>query len=208
MDTSELKVQYMDSNHSDYLPNLIQSCNSETTDTCRTKLCESHNSTPGSICGPFDCSTPNRGITKLLQDPNMSPIGKMTNKYMYCHLQVSKTIKGDKDTTMKRNILDISTSSVHSTPRKRIKEEPKMPALKSTKKGSVTKKQGVKGKQMSGCVAEVKDDKILPIPSEYDSVLNKIVKEYSLHSKSKGATSTYSDTEEKIFGHTEKVKCE
>ena len=79
----------------------------------------------------------------------------MSNKYMYCHLQVSKTIEGDKDTTMKRKILDVSTSSVHSTPRKRIKEEPKMPPLKTTKKGSVTNKQGVKRKQMSGCLAEV-----------------------------------------------------
>ena len=63
MDTSEVKVLYMDSNHSDYLPDLMPPCNSETTDTSRTKLCESLNSTPGSICGPFDCSTPNRGIT-------------------------------------------------------------------------------------------------------------------------------------------------
>ena len=85
-------------------------------------MCESPNSTPGLICGPFDCSTPNRGITKLPQYPDMSPIEKMTNKYMYCHLQVSKTIKGDKDTTMERNILDISTSSVDSTPRKKSKK--------------------------------------------------------------------------------------
>ena len=61
---------------------------------------------------------------------------------------------------------------------------------------------------MSGCIAEVKDDKIVPIPSEYDPVLNKLVKKYYLCSKSKGATSTNSDTEEKVIGHIEKVKCE
>ena len=77
---------------------------------------------------------------------------------------------------MKRKILDISTSSVHSIRRKRIKKEPKMPALKSTKKGSVTKKQCMKRKQISVCVAEVKDDQILPLPSEYDPVLTKLVK--------------------------------
>ena len=175
MDTSEVKVLYMGSDHSDYLPDLIPPCNSETTDTCRIKLCDSLNSTPRLICGPFGSSTPNRGITKLLQYPDMSPIGKISHKYMYWHLQVSKTIKGDKDTTMKRKILNISTSSVDSIPRKRIKEEPKMLPLKCTKKGSVTKKQGVKRKQMSGCIAEVKDDTIIPIPSEFDPVLTKLV---------------------------------
>ena len=30
---------------------------------------------------------------------------------------------------------------------------------------------------MSGCIAELKDDKILPITSEYDPVLTKLVKE-------------------------------
>ena len=96
MDTSEPEIPYIDPNHSDYLSNLIPPCNSQTTDTCQTKLCDSLNSTPGLICGPFDCSTPNRGVTKLPQYPDMSSIGKMSNKYMYCHLQVSKTIKDDK----------------------------------------------------------------------------------------------------------------
>ena len=75
---------------------------------------------------------------------------------MYCHLQVSKTIKGDKDTTMKRKKAHISTSSVNTTPMKRIKQEPKIAPVKSTKKGSVTKKPGMKRKAMSGCIAEVK----------------------------------------------------
>ena len=99
---------------------------------------------------------------------------------MYCHLHVSKIIKGDKDTTMKRKKADISTSSVNTTPMKRIRQEQKMALVKSTKKGSVTKQPGMKRKQMSGCVAEVKDNKIVPIPSEFDLVLTKLVKEYSL----------------------------
>ena len=165
---------------SDYLPDLIPPCNTQSTDTFWTKLCDSLNSTPGLICGPFDCSTPNRGITKLLQYPDMSPIGKMTNKYMYCHLQVSETRIGDKDTTRKRKKAHISTLSVDTTPMKRIKQEPKMAPVKSTNKGSVTKKPATKRKAMSGCVAEVKGDKILPIPSEFDPVLTKLVKEYSL----------------------------
>ena len=99
---------------------------------------------------------------------------------MYCHLQVSKTIKGDKDTTMKRNKADISMSSVNTNPMKRIKQELKMVLVKSIKKISVTKKQGMKRKQMSGCIAEVKDDRIVPIPSEFNPVLTKLVKEYSL----------------------------
>ena len=63
-------------------------------------------------------------------------------------------------------------------------------------------------KQVTGCVVDVKNDNILPIPSEFDSNLSKLVKEYSLHSKSKGATSATSKTEEKVIGHIEKVKCE
>ena len=52
MYTSEPKVLYMDSNHSDYLPDLIPPCNTQSTDTFWTKLCDSFNS-PGLICGPL-----------------------------------------------------------------------------------------------------------------------------------------------------------
>ena len=48
----------------------------------------------------------------------------------------------------------------------------------------------------------------MPISSEFDLVLTKLVKEYSLQSKSKGATSTQSDTDEKVIGHIERIKCE
>ena len=83
-----------------------------------------------------------------------------------------------------------------------------MALVTSTKKGSVTKKPGMKRKQMSGCISELKDDKIVPIPSEFDLVLTKFVKEYSFQNKSKWATSTNADTDEKVIGHTERVKCE
>ena len=43
MDTSEPKVPYVDSNHSDYRPYLIPPCNTQWTDTFWTKLCDSLN---------------------------------------------------------------------------------------------------------------------------------------------------------------------
>ena len=127
---------------------------------------------------------------------------------MYCHLQVPKTNKHSKDTTIKKKVLEVSTSSVDLTPKKKIKEEPHIPTLKSTKKQSVGHKKGLTTKQVTGCVVEIKNDNILPILSEFDSDLSKLVKEYSLHNKSKGATSATSETEEKVIGHIEKVKCE
>ena len=85
-----------------------------------------------------------------------------------------------------------------------------MPALKSTNKQSVGQKKGLTKKQVTGCVVEVKHNNILPIPSEFDPNLRKLVKKYSLHNKSKGVDlrSTTSETEEKVIGHIEKVKCE
>ena len=61
---------------------------------------------------------------------------------------------------------------------------------------------------MSSCVANIKNEKIVLIPSKFDPALTKLVKEYSLHSKSTGGTSNTSDTDEKVIGHIERVKCE
>ena len=82
---------------------------------------------------------------------------------MYCHLQLPKNNKHSKDTTIKRKVLEVSTSSVDLTPKKKIKEELHIPTLKSTKKQSVGHKKGLTTKWVTGYVVEVKNDNILPI---------------------------------------------
>ena len=100
-------------------------------------MCDSLNSTPGLISGPFDCSTPNRSVSNLQQYPDLPPIRNMTNKYIYFHLQVLK---------IKRKKEDITESGVHTIPVKRIKEEKINEEVKSIKKATDTKKQPVKRK--------------------------------------------------------------
>ena len=79
-------------------------------------------------------------MSNLQQYPDLSPIGNMTNKYIYCHLQLPKTVLGNKDRMIKRKKQDITESGVHTIPVKRMKEEKNNDEVKSTKKATDMKK--------------------------------------------------------------------